>query len=461
MLDFLLFTCTHSLISAETAHAVEALHHTSDFKFNWGMVMYDALIGRSRSVACTEFLDKHESEYMIFLDDDIVFHTSDIAKILEELVKGKDVIGGLYATGGGMRLAHRGFNSQMVIDGNPQEIEYLSTGFMGISRNILLKMVNELKLPYIKTTRSANGELSHLMTLEKFPLLHQNTAEGAFYPFFESGARPYSLGGIYISEDWDFDEKVRMVGGKTWAHTGVLVDHIKRGPVTAQRAIQANTVPRVQANHELWIDLALYLGKSVHDLVGKYGGGRAELELGEKWFSKKGSTEDFYKDNELYLYDLTQWNAMPYYQGERLNPLTGTIDSTILDFGCGIGTALFFLASGNKALIGYDINKPALDFAEFRRKKLKLPNVSFTTECPDLAQFDLVIAIDTLEHIEDLKPLILKFGAEMKPGARLYHADMFVQEAGHPMHYDHSASIDSWLKEAGFIVFNKQWAIKP
>lgn len=461
MLDFLLFTCTHSMVSAETAHSVEILHHTSDFKFNWGMVMYDALIGRSRSVACTEFLDKHEAEYMIFLDDDIVFTASDIAKIMEELIKGKDVIGGLYATGGGGRLAHRGWNGQMVINGEPQEIEYLSTGFMGISRRILLKMVDELKLPYIKTTRSGNGELSHLMTLEKFPLLHQNTVEGAFWPFFESGARPYSLGGIYISEDWDFCEKVRMVGGKTWAHTGVLVDHIKRGAVKAQTAIAQNTVPKIQADMRIWQDLSLYLGKSMQELVGKYGGGRAEVELGEKWFAKKGSTEDFYKDNDLYLYDLAQWNTMPYYQGERLNPLHGIIDSTILDFGCGIGTALFYIASGNKTLIGYDVNKPLLDFAEFRRNKFGLSNVFFTVELPPLDQFDLVIAIDTLEHIEDLEPLILKFGAEMRAGARLYHADMFVQERGHPMHFDHSANIDSWLKEAGFVIFDKMWAIKP
>jgi len=127
----------------------------------------------------------------------------------------------------------------------------------------------------------------------------------------------------------------------------------------------------------------------------------------------------------------------------------------ILDFGCGVGVSTCLLSELGNEVIGYDINKKAVDFANFRARKHNY-KAQFTAEMPELGQFDLVLAIDVLEHIEDLRSLILKLGKSMKSGARLYHYGTF--EDGSPDHFNHSANINEWLEEAGFEIIDTLWA---
>jgi len=83
----------------------------------------------------------------------------------------------------------------------------------------------------------------------------------------------------------------------------------------------------------------------------------------------------------------------------------------------------------------------------------------FTTKLPDLSQFDLVTALGTLEHLDNLKKFVMKLKA-MKSGARFHHFDDFGDQNISPMHYNHSRGINKWLGDAGFIIFDERWAIK-
>jgi ubiquinone/menaquinone biosynthesis C-methylase UbiE len=77
--------------------------------------------------------------------------------------------------------------------------------------------------------------------------------------------------------------------------------------------------------------------------------------------------------------------------------------------------------------------------------------VSFTDTCPDLAEFNLVVAIDVLEHLPNLKEVLIEWGKVMKPGTEIYHVDMFENHpTDHPMHFDYKEEIDKWFEEAGF-----------
>lgn len=428
MLDFVLYTCSYGQVTVETIACVEKLHNTSH-RFEWWFQTGDALISRSRSIAAYQFLKKNCAPYLIFLDGDIIFRAEDIEKLLDALNGGLDAVGGLYPVRGGTFLAQRGWNGQFHISGELEEVQFVSTGFVGISRNILGKITKDM------------------------PVLNKGNWSEC-YPVFEDGRYE----NIFISEDWDFCNKVRQAGAKVYAHTGIQLSHLKEKIYTTREAIENMTFkPEKQ---EIQKDLAEYLGKEPKELVAQ---AVATKELGDRWKDWQGTIEDFYKDPEiglLYLYDLVGFNSSVHYKEQRLAGIQNADHLDILDIGCGIGSALLELCWKNKNLVGYDISEKALDFARFRGNKLGARNVRFTSEFPEIGNFDLVIAIDTLEHIEDLRSFLLKIGKGMKEGARFYHYDCFWEHEISPMHFDHSKHINEWLKEAGLVVFDNHWCIK-
>ena len=430
MLDFILYTCSYGMVTDQTVICVEELHQTP-YRFEWWFQTGDALISRSRSIAAYQFLKKNKAPYLIFLDGDIIFTPKDIEKLLDALNEGKDVVGGLYPVRGGTFLAQRGWNGQFHITGNLEEVQFVSTGFLGISRRILEKITQDM------------------------PVLNKGSWSEC-QAIFEDG----QYENIFISEDWDFCNKARKAGAKIYAHTGIQLKHLKERIFTTQEAIEKMTYKPVR--NDIHADLAEYLGKEAKDLMPQ---AIATKQLADRWNSRNGmGVEEFYKDPEngmLYLYDLVGFNSAEYYKEQRLAGVNNAEHMHILDVGCGIGTVLLDLCWKNKNLVGYDISETVLDFARFRANKLGARNVKFTSEFPEnLEKFDLILAIDTLEHIEDLHSFILKLGQGMKEGARLYHFDCFWEHEVSPMHFDHSENLDKWLKEAGLVIFDKRWCVK-
>lgn len=206
-LDFVVITPSHRGIEPETVQSMAnayLLLMLEGYRFHWIVQPGDALISRARSLACTRFLSSEYAPYMVFLDSDIVFLPEDLTQIYKALKDGHDLVGGLYVTRGGQKMAHYNRNGKWKLDGGIHAVEYLSTGFMGISRRLLIKMRDELNLP----------------------LLHPKDEGLACYPFFEAGAHNYKENLIFRSEDWDFCDKARKVGVVPMAHTGVQLGHV-------------------------------------------------------------------------------------------------------------------------------------------------------------------------------------------------------------------------------------------
>lgn len=430
MLDIELVTCSYGRVCDETILSVERLHNESDLKFKWYFVSGDALIGRSRSRAVWQYLKRNEAPFMLFLDGDIVFQPEDVEKVLGWLRITDDVVGGMYPVRSGARLAHYAAGGQLFIDGSLQIVQFLSTGFMGIPRKLLLDMIDR----------------------QDWSLLHEGEAFEC-YPFFESGG----WRAIYLSEDWDFCNKVHSIGRRLWLDTSIRLSHLGERIVTTKEALDRSykglteQVPVVQ-------ELAEFLGKTTREIIDTPAIYSLE-PLITKWKTHKGTTEDFYINNEQYLYNLACYNENDESKA-KITPLQDVRDLSILDFGCGIGTISLALASRNNKVVGYDINPLCIEFCNFRREKRGLLNIYFTTELPNLDQFDLIVALATFEHIENLEETIHKLGREMKVGAKLYHNDDFGISWLNPMHFDHSLYIDKWLKDAGFIIWDKNWAMK-
>lgn len=440
MYDFVICICAYGAITDKTFMAFENLRHETSHRYDIRVRSFDALIGRSRSCISTDFLKTNDSDYMIFVDTDIVFKPKDINNLITAMQQGYDIVAGAYSLADGSSLAIRSFEGTIIPDGKIHEVEYVSTGFLGISRKALELIRDKLELP----------------------LLHEGHPFEC-YPFFESGRNTQN--GYYISEDWDFCDKAREAGLKVCWHTGVLVGHYKSRVIPAEEAIKNSQYTPQQVSMKcpvqlsLMDDLAEFLGLSVREATNKVMDDPA-AKVAEDWNNWEGNIEDFYRQNKTQIFDLVMFNRAARYWQMRVEPIWAEKEKRVLDYGCGIGSVVLYMAMNRHKVVGYDINPYLIDFCNFRKEKFGLSNVEFTTFEPDLSQFDLILAIDMLEHIEDLHSFIQKLGKEMKVGARLYHQDVFGERKYHPMHFDHSLHIRGWLEEAGFLVWDDKWAIR-
>lgn len=204
------------------------------------------------------------------------------------------------------------------------------------------------------------------------------------------------------------------------------------------------------------MDLSQYLGEDLDYVRERME--RPEERLAEDWGNWTGTTEEYYINRKDYLYDNMKYNRFQYYQQRRILPLVGMKNKKILDIGCGVGTLVFMLGESND-IIGWDINPMMIDFAKWKKDKYELKG-AFTTELPDISQFDVVTALGTLEHFENLEEFVKGTLSQMRHGAKLLHFDDFGQQNVSPMHYDFTDEMPVWLDEAGFVEWDDLWAVK-
>lgn len=89
-----------------------------------------------------------------------------------------------------------------------------------------------------------------------------------------------------------------------------------------------------------------------------------------------------------------------------------------LDFGCGTGAVLEFLASRGYEAHGVDMSAEALAFCRAKGLRVSLQDVSGAIPYPS-ASFDLVCALDVLEHIEDDSRAVQEILRVLRPGGTL------------------------------------------
>lgn len=223
MLDFVLITPIYHGVDGVTCWCVEKAHQAGLNNFLWivgSAGKGDALICRERSVAATAFMEFGESNYMIFLDSDIVFSPQQLYQLHQDQKEGYDIVGGMYPYRNGQDWSTYFFNGESPNELGVHEVQYLATGFMGISKFALQKITKEYKY----------GDIP-------MPILHPNTPDARSYPFFEAkwwhmdkvDADHKDLEGkgfdIWLSEDYDFCEKARAVGLKVYADTRIQLAH--------------------------------------------------------------------------------------------------------------------------------------------------------------------------------------------------------------------------------------------
>lgn len=187
-------------------------------------IVGDPYVHCARDAIVDRFLKRGTAEYLLFIDDDVVFDPSDI----DELIKAKKgIVGGTYpqkkiefdlikANAGryspGM-LNHVSSKSHLFLgEGEhemtaqdllkPMEAEGLAGGFMMVHRDVLLAHLNDFGEPYVNV----------------------RYGEGPMAPFFYFGVHQSNRGAV--GEDIQFCLRMRELGEKVWVLPWVTLGHV-------------------------------------------------------------------------------------------------------------------------------------------------------------------------------------------------------------------------------------------
>jgi len=116
----------------------------------------------------------------------------------------------------------------------------------------------------------------------------------------------------------------------------------------------------------------------------------------------------------------------------------------VLDAGCGAGYGAAELAAEALTVVGVDVAEEAIDFA---RAHYPLPNLTFErgtcTALPHAdGSFDLVVAFEVIEHLENWRELLREARRVLAPGGqfvvstpnKLYYTESRGREGANPFH---------------------------
>jgi len=171
---------------------------------NWTLetLTNESLVTRARNTLVAKFLAKSESTHMFFVDADIGWEPWHLIALI---MRDKDVIGGLYPMKTlPIKWVVNGLPGAESVDDGLLEVTKTGTGFMLIKRHVFEKL-------------NAHSGVT------------QYTADIGLDPKYNEFMRTYFdtvvREGRYYSEDWDFCEKWRDVGGQVYVDKRVLLKH--------------------------------------------------------------------------------------------------------------------------------------------------------------------------------------------------------------------------------------------
>lgn len=435
-------------IRTMTALMATIENNPSGEKVIFAPIWNDALIGRSRSLMCTEFL-KSDADVMVIIDDDIVWTgIEDMWKIVEGARDTRGIYGAAYVTRDlEPHLTSRAFPGvgmefRATPHRRPVEFQYLATGFFAIHRDVLEAM---------RGAHFEDADGGHIVGLCALG------ADRPFYPFFspfqviEDDGRRH-----YLSEDWAFCARARQLGFKVWADTSIILQHMGLYPYTVAdidhpgSAFPSKGIDRAEFESEpqpsidplvntLIADIAEWAGEDIGDARRLVADGQQQSQ---RLFVSKPAEQteaEWYRREDVgmaYICDLTAWHlrgAVPLvYANEELR------GKRVYDFGCGIGTFALACARAGARVTTYEPNETMRDFLAYRALKYELPLVQ-TTEPFQGIEYDVINCWHVFEHLEDPEGALDSLLAMLAPGGVCIFDDGF-DDHNTAQHHHH----DDW-----------------
>lgn len=409
----------------------------------WAPIWNDALIGRSRSLMCTEFL-KTDADVMVIIDDDIVFDPDDFWKIVEGARDTHGVYSGLYVT----RSTEPHITSRAFADGTeqiiaagperrPVEYQYLATGFWAMHRDVVESMID---------AEFVDADGKHRISLCEIG------ADRPFYPFFkpfdcieENGKRHY------LSEDWAFCNRARQLGFKCWADLSIILIHMGEYPYTVSD-LKTLKEPGLPSTGIDVVDVAVsnngtgdpLLDTLVSDIA-EWGGDdvgdtRRGLAYGTgylfKLWEERGdqSEAEWYRREDVglaYILDLAYWHLSG--KGVPKEYAHIVAGKRLLDYGGGIGTWALRAARAGADVTVYEPNPIMREFLRWRADKHAL--TVDVTDFPE-GEFDAISCWHVFEHLENPEATLAALSAMLKPSGLLISQSGYHDQTT-PMHHTH------------------------
>ncbi len=160
-----------------------------------------------------------------------------------------------------------------------------------------------------------------------------------------------------------------------------------------------------------------------------------------------------------------------WYVGRRriifdlLDRMGGDPPTRVLDIGCGTGQNLLELRNrGFDRVVGLDISPAAIEYARVRGQQRLVRADGMQLPFADRA-FDLVLALDLLEHLRDDRRALIEVARVLAPGGRLIvftPAFRFLwglqDEASHHFRRYTSGELRAKLNDAGFRIARLTYA---
>lgn len=422
-------------------------------------------VDRNRDRIVKEFLGhSQEPEWLLMLDSDME-HPVDCGQRLARW--GKKVVGGLYFH----RNRHKDPVAFFKAEKERDEYGRMVRKWEPI-RNQAYDWLIQNNVPLRDGAFSIDGNGFGLLDVDAVGtgcvLIHRSILERMEPPWFE-----YRDGSQ--SEDLEFCDRVQSeLNTKVHVDMTTVSGHYSQVPLgQAQfraihegRGYSLSSYTKEQAAE--WF--SSWLGASddfAHSMIESQ-----TNELAELWHNHSGDARDFYIRPDVgvnYIANLLRWNASHAFNAIRHN-LIPWRRKRVLEFGGGIGTVSIQMAIQNNRVTMVEVNPKLRDFAEIRWAKTEDRLVSYAgsmstrSETPPGARdcFDLAIAIDVFEHLEEehLFCTLAEISLSLKKGGRLFFHNNFGQQDIYPMHFDHSKVWLAFLEGNGFFQLGDLWAVK-
>ena len=260
------------------------------------------------------------------------------------------------------------------------------------------------------------------------------------------------------SEDGAFSYEAQQAGFKLGATSAVRAGHLSEILTTwdsyQEYLAHSGRTPLIQRYSDLARMVAEFTGEAPDLVIAKAVSGSKNVLAA--WTANPpgdaASERAFYGDaTNGYLYDLINWNCQPPYE-RLLVPLRSISGQRVLVVGAGLGTEADVMADHNQVDV-FELPGVLKDFA-MRRIGTRVDWLHGDTLADALDhddEYDLVVAIDTLEHVhpDELDSVLQAIAGALKPKGSLYAHNNFGQQDIYPMHHDHGATFAAWCERVG------------
>ena len=405
----------------------------------WEPLWGDALITRSRSALMTKFLiDKTQHDVFVTIDDDIVFSPADLFKIIEGARRTRGIYGGTYLTHGVtphltcrplIRSPELMFKAAYEPD--PVEVEYISTGFVAIHRDVVEAV--------------AAGEYEDADGKHRLHACQRGgNDDGVIIPFFSDMTIEEAPGVFhYLSEDWAFVERARQLGTKVYVDQSIILQHMGehaasvenwQGPGTGTDTMTIS-VPRSDDPliATLAEDLAAFTGQPE---TATWTAMREGTELvAQMWEAWPESEEKFYTNPQVgvgYALDLAWWHS--HGGGVPMTRAESLAGKRVLDYGAGIGTFALAAARAGAIVDVWEVNSWMREFIMYRAQRHGL-DINLLASEPASGEYDAIVCWHVFEHVAKPVELLDRILSLLVPSGELIQDVDFHADDDHPQHH--------------------------